>query len=214
MKTIKLTYKSPLTGSAQSDEVFQEHDGRIELSTESLYSLHVRSECVADYLDTNVEDLSEFVPEELKELIVKAVFGHYVVKDGEMYLITEIYARREPEDIEYSRIKEWITGQLSDGWGEGLEQESMLTEDDHYDMPAFDEDCCCLDCETIIVSVDYFIHPWSSHNWYLEFVESEEVEVDIPEMEEEPKESEIFKQTAREIINTLTELVNKLNEII
>lgn len=46
---------------------------------------------------------------------------------GKLWCVTEVQTHGELSPSEFSELTDWITGQFSDGWGEGLEQREIKT---------------------------------------------------------------------------------------
>lgn len=180
MKCYKLIYKSPMFGSVYCDDLFEESDNRVDLGPRGMYALYCRGNEVDSFLDSNIEELGEYVPDELKELVVQATFGKYDDDCCEMYFITEICVKQEPNDLQHRQIIDWITGQMSDGWGEGLEQREVFEETVYKKVPHFDKDTCTFEDDEERVYAHYYIHPWKSSDFYIELVDKEIADVDIP----------------------------------
>lgn len=207
MKCEKLTYKSPLYGSVYCEDCIDSPDSRVDFGPYGVLQLYNRGDDLMRFLSDRQEDLKEYVPEELEGLVVKAVFGIDYVEDGKVYLLTEMYVRQEPTEFQYRLILEWITGQLSDGWGEGLEQQQVLEEKVRFNKPIFDEDTCEFAEEEIHSTAYFYVHPWSSNcNWVLDLVSNETVELDI---EEPDKKEEVLK----DINENLVQILRKLEEL-
>lgn len=183
MKCKKFTYVSTLHGSVNCEELIQVDDGRVDFGPEGVYSLYNRVNNVGTWLDALEEDLTEYVPLDLKKLIVKAIFGKYIIVDETIQLITEIHVRKTPSVSEYDDIKEWVTGQLSDGWGESVEQKEVYVEDITVDTLEFDAYTCDFEQDTYKTEATYYIHPWASKDWCMERTDIEESEIDIPYQE-------------------------------
>lgn len=206
MKTTKLTYKSPLFGSVYCDALQDIDTRRVDISSEGVCKMYDRFSSMEKFLEDNTEDLSDFVPQELEGFVVKAVFGQVREEDGQMFLLTEIYVRKQPTDLQYKQIEDWISGQLSDGWGEGVEQREVACERMHYSTLLFDSDLCDFEEYEEDDTASYYIHPWASKDWYLQLDDIVEADLDIQEQDD--------KEVILEEIHTkLTELLEKLNEI-
>ena len=208
MKCIKLTYKSPLYGSVYCEGCVDSPDSRVDFGPYGVLQLYNRGDYLMRFLSDRSEDLKEHIPEELQELVVKAVFGIDYVEEGKVYLLTEIYAKQEPNPLQYAKIQDWMTSQLSDGWGEGLEQQQVLEENIRFNKTIFDDDTCEFVEEEICSTAYYYVHPWSSNcNWFLHLAYSETVELDIPEDDK--------KQAILEEINAnLVRIMNALKDIV
>lgn len=177
MKLKKYTFRSPLFGSIYCEELFSDTDGRFELSAQGMATLYDRfGDKLMMFLTDNIEDLAPHVPEKFRGLIVKAIFGEFDLQDGKMWLKTEIYAVDELSEEGIENICEWITGQMSDGWGESIEQRKWETERQYKKSTVFDEYSLEFEEEEEQVRVEYYINPWNSENFELipEDVEDEE----------------------------------------
>lgn len=179
MKCIKLTYISPLHGSVQCEDLIEENYGRIDFGSEGVYALYNRNYCVEEMLTSCIEDLVDHIPHKLKEVVIKAVFGKYNTIDGSVFLATEIYVKRQLDAEEGTLLEEWITGQLSDGWGEGVEQNAVFEEIITVNTRSFNEDECVFEEDCYNTTAFYYIHPWCCEDWSLELGGNEEVELDI-----------------------------------
>lgn len=179
MKCTKLTYTSPLHGTVVCEDVITDNDGRVDFGPDGVLELYNRSTSVEHYIADREEDLVEHIPDSLKKLVVKAVFGHYTIKDDCLYLATEIYAKREPNTEEGTLLEEWITGQLSDGWGESFEQNEVLEECVDIETVEFDPCTCEFERNSYRTEAYYYLHPWVYRDWSLELDNIEEVELDI-----------------------------------
>lgn len=50
-------------------------------------------------------------------------------RTGELWCVTEVQTYGDLSASEFAELTDWITGQLSDGWGEGMEQREIKVED-------------------------------------------------------------------------------------
>lgn len=183
MKCKKLIFKSPMFGSVDCEILEKDpcvNDGHVEIGPEGMYSLLHRECEIAQFLDSCLEELGEYVPEDLKHLVVRATFGIYRFTYDGVYFVTEIYTRQEPNEYEVDKIKKWIEGQMSDGWGESIEQQEALVETVDYTEVAFDEYTCEFEQIPQYVEAFYHIHPWRAYDFYLELDSIEDAELDIP----------------------------------
>ena len=105
-----------------------------------------------EYLQS--DDMTQFIDEDLKP-IVQSI--KWVLDDEESGRVI-VLANRELTTGESSRLSRWISGQCSDGLGEGFEQQPFAThesedesEDEYYD----DYEESSFDWETN----DYRLHP-------------------------------------------------------
>lgn len=177
MKLKKYTFKSPLYGSISCDELFPDTDGVFELSPNGMARLyHYDGEKLMMFLTDNLKDLAAHVPEKFKGLIIRAIFGEFGVQDDMMWLKTEIYAVDDLSDEGIKSICEWITGQLSDGWGESIEQREWKRSREIKKSTVLDEYTLEFEEEEEPVMVYYYINPWNCTEFevILEDVEEEE----------------------------------------
>lgn len=207
MKCIKLTYLSPMFGSVECHELLKDLNNPIDINPEGMKHLWSRQFEIQEFLESHVEDLKDHVPEILREVVVQATFGNHTIKNDQVYFSTEIYVRQELTEIQSMELTSWIAGQMSDGWGEGLEQYSAFYERVIYRKPFFDEFSCEFDYEENYAEAYYCIHPWRANDFYLDLYSKEEVELDIPEPD--------TKQSALdEIKAALIQVIEKLNDIL
>lgn len=181
MKLTKYTFRTPLFGSIDCEEVLSDTDGRIELSPEQMCKMYDKGAELLIFLSKNADDLSSCVPEELSSLILKAEFGDCALISGKMWLRTYIYTEDDVTDSGLEAIEEWITGQMSDGWGEGLEQKPWKTERVQKPVVYFDEYSLEFEKDEEFCLTYFYVHPWKSDEFeiYLEDAEDVEEEVEL-----------------------------------
>lgn len=206
MKCIKLTYKSPMFGSIQCHELEDVDYDRIELTPEEMEQLWNKHYELDLFLNKNYEDLAEYAPQELKDIVVKAMFGGYNKTDYGMFFLTEIYVREEPSHIQTCILSNWIEGQMSDGWGECVEQREFMEQNVYWTQPTFNTDECEWEIEDLRATVYYYVHPWNADKFTLELIEDEDVELDIPEPESKEDAIEQIKQDIAQILLKLEKL--------
>ena len=95
---------------------------------------------------------------------------------GTLYSWTEVTANRELTEIEKDALLDYLTGQFSDGYGEGLEQHEFNSYTETEESEEWDEE----EQETYMseydVRVDMYLHLWQRKNFHLEFVNAEDYE--------------------------------------
>lgn len=95
---------------------------------------------------------------------------------GTLYSWTEVTANRELNEIEKDALLDYLTGQFSDGYGEGLEQHEFNSYTETEESEEWDEE----EQETYMseydVQVDMYLHLWQPKNFHLEFVNAEDYE--------------------------------------
>ena len=94
-----------------------------------------------DYLTR--DDMTQYVDEDLKGTVERVQWR--LDGNGRDYEV-EVFALRELTDDESKRLSEWISGQNSDGLGEGFEQQDFAwvgghdREDYYHSMGWYDEE--------------------------------------------------------------------------
>lgn len=178
MKLTKYTFKTPLFGSIACENLLPDTDGRIDLTPEQMCRLYDQGEKLLMFLTENIEDLAPYVPEELENVVLRAIFGECAMLGGRMYLRTFIYTEEPLTEAGIYQIQKWITGQMSDGWGEGLEQREWWTRRIKKPTLYFDECSCDFEEDEEYQEVGYYAEPWSSKGFTIDLEEVEEVEED------------------------------------
>ena len=179
MKLKKYTFTTPLFGSIACEGLLPDTDGRIELSPEQMCRLYDQGEELHMFLDENMEDLASCVPEELKNVVLRAVFGDCAMLGGRMYLRTYIYTEESLNETGIDQVQEWITGQLSDGWGEALEQREWMSKRISKPTIYFDEYSLEFEEDEEMYEVGYYADPWNCGGVIVDLEEIEEVEEDV-----------------------------------
>ncbi len=188
MKLMKYTFRTPLFGSIQCEELLSDTDGCIDLSPSQMYGMYNKGEELLMFLTQNMENLSYCVPEELEDVILCAEFGECSILGCKMWLLTHIYTEHSLTEEGTARIREWISGQMSDGWGEGLEQRAWKTDRVKKPVLYFDELTLEFEEDEEMCEVSYYVHPWSPDEFYIYLDNCEEVE----------------KETEFEVVATMT----------
>ena len=64
--------------------------------------------------------------------IVKSIMLDFIEKDNQLYTEILCISNKKLNDEEIKNLKEYITGQFSDGFGEGFEQHTFYLENNKY----------------------------------------------------------------------------------
>lgn len=179
MKLTKYTFRTPLFGSISCEEVLSDTDGRVELSPEQMCKMYDKGPELLLFLSENAEDLAFAVPDELKNVVLRAEFGDCAMIGGRMYLRTYIWTEEDVDETAICRLMDWITGQMSDGWGEGLEQRAWKDESVSTPTMYFDEYSCEFEQDFQYHQVFYYVHPWNSDEFEIYLEDAEDVEEDM-----------------------------------
>lgn len=178
MKLMKYTFRTPLFGSIDCEEVLSDTDGRIDLSPEQMCKLYDQGPELLLYLSENAQDLASCVPEEMDGAVLRAEFGDCAMISGKMWLRTYVWVDGDLTESRVETIQEWIIGQMSDGWGEGLEQLAWKTEAVRTPVLYFNEDYLEFEEDHENRRVAYYVHPWNSKDFEIYLEDAEEVEED------------------------------------
>ena len=112
-----------------------------------------------DYLSED-EMVSYLDKDDIGSSVIEAIEDIYWVLKDEQSGYIELKTNRKLSDKELKPISEWVSGQNSDGLGEGFEQQDFanypLDEDDEYDD------------EWVMASFD-----WQTNDYIFEFIREE-----------------------------------------
>ena len=206
MKLKKYTFRTPLYGSIQCEELLPDTDGRIELSPVQMARMYdINGQELMMFLTENVVDLASCVPQEFRNGVRHAEFGDFAILGGKMWLKTYIYTEDGLNDEEITHIQEWIRGQMSDGWGEGLEQRAWMTDRVRKPVVYFEESTMEFDTYEELCDVSYYVNPWNSEEFFVVLDDCEEVE------EEEPKLD--AQEALKQIQEMMAQIVGIINRI-
>lgn len=90
---------------------------------------------------------------------------------GELVSWTEVIATQELNEYQKFQLLEYITGQFSDGFGEGLEQQPFLTETIDDTREEWNEEEQEVETVPCSEEIQYFAHLWTADDFTLEFVD-------------------------------------------
>lgn len=187
MKIKKWTLRSPITASISCDfEFTNQLDGRtqdnmnldcggaarlVEIYPDIQYALsNMEKEDLVEHFDKN--DGS----------IYRIEFGDWALFNGRLYHLCQVYTKAELEELPAS-VFDFITGQLSDGWGEGKEQDYVYRGTVEYSTPYFDTDSG-FELEEFEEKFEVYLHYWDAEDFDISIYNIDEEEVDwVPEKE-------------------------------
>ena len=146
------------------------------------YTEEISAEELAEYLmeisamfSRGLDDeLAQYINEDFETGIKESVTEIWVnvkVIDGEMYSWTEVTTNRELTENEKSELLEYLTGQFSDGFGEGLEQQEFESYTNTDINEGYDEDTQEYYMDEEETEVYMYLHLWNSKDFKLEFVD-------------------------------------------
>lgn len=198
MKAKKWTVVSPVTVSISADTPFfldeccGEEQESFDLDMSQSATLVNSSDSLSSFLaNMEKEDLREYYEEDRN--IYKIVFGDSRITEDCDRIIALTYVYTSPELQELPRsVLDFISGQLSDGWGEGKEQEEVKlctyyrnTQNFSVESGEMEEE------EEGPYSVYAYVHFWQPNNFYLNVEE-------LPEYADILDEKEILRNAIKE----------------
>ena len=175
MKQHKYTVKGTLSGSRYYEE----------------YTEWVSPEELADYMEEISALFSRDPEDELAQYIRDDSPIHGVVTEiwvgvkninGTLYSWTEVTANRELTEIEKDALLDYLAGQFSDGYGEGLEQQAFNSYTETVEEEDWDEETQEWYIYPHDIEVNMYLHLWQSDDFKLEFVNAEDYEVEKPKV--------------------------------
>ena len=186
MKTTHFRFRTPCYGRIYDDGVFEGtpyENGGQEIGAATMARLYARYPQLSQFLERNKEEMTQYIDSENKPLedVVRLELGDYGVFNGRFYLIHHVWIKGQIDEIseeELQAVEEYIMGQLSDGWGEGLEQREWLDHDVEWSQPYFDEDSAEFDEECFRDTASYYVVPWNAEMTITQ-LDSEECELDV-----------------------------------
>lgn len=124
--------------------------------------------------------------------IVTEIWVGVKVIEKDLYSWTEVTAKRELTETEMEALLDYLTGQFSDGYGEGLEQHSFNSYTDTETSEEWDEEEQEYYENEYDVQVEMYLHLWHhGDDFKLEFVE---IEKDISWLECARKDGDITSE--------------------
>ena len=186
MKTTHFRFRTPCYGRIYGDSVFEGtpyEDGGQEISAIAMANLYESHPELSEFLERNKEEMTQYIDSKNKPLedVVRLELGDYGVFNGKFCLVHHVWIKGQIDEIseeELSAVEEYIMGQLSDGWGEGLEQREWMNRYVEWSRPYFDEYSADFEEEDFRDNVSYYLVPWNSEIEITQ-LDSEECELDV-----------------------------------
>lgn len=170
MKTTYFRFKTPCYGRIYGESVFEgtpyESEGQ-DIDASAMANLYERYPELSQFLDRNKEEMTQYIDSENKPLedVVRLELGDYGVFNGRFCLVHHVWIKGQLDEIseeEIHAVEEYIMGQLSDGWGEGLEQREWMDQDVEWSRLYFDTDSAEFEEEYFRDNVSYYLVPWNT----------------------------------------------------
>ena len=162
---VKYVIKGTLTGS-KCYESSTETMNDIELVE---YAYEIKQLLTGDYNDNLADYLHE---DDIIYGVVTEIRVDINIINGRMCSWTEVTANKQLTDEQKTELLDYLSGQFSDGYGEGLEQQEFITFTDTEYEETWDEDEQANYTEQYDVEVSCYLHLWQSHDFKLEFVDA------------------------------------------
>lgn len=186
MKTTHFRFTTPCSAVINAENILTDNpysEGIIYMSPTGTARLYDRHPALSQFLERNKEDATQFIDdtEPLLKNVVRMELGDYGVFDSEFCLIHHVWIKGgldETSQEEIDAVKEYIIGQLSDGWGEGLEQREWMVESVNWTRPYFDEDSCEFDEQDVEETAYYYLKPWDDDT-DIQLLDSDEEELKV-----------------------------------
>ncbi len=186
MKTTHLRFTSPCQCRIYAEEAFYgtpfQEEGQLLDSFKTAH-LYERYSDLSIFLNHEQEEVTEFLDSKFIEKtdVVKMLLGDYGVFNGEFCLVHHVWVKGQLDEISedaISEIQDYISGQLSDGWGESLEQISWMEDQIHWTVPYFDEYTLEWEEEERSSEVSYNLEPWG-RGVFVTYMDNEPCELAI-----------------------------------
>lgn len=173
MEQYKYYIKGTVMGSKSSDWDTEDMDAR-ELA-------HYLSDIEELFTRDEDDNLAQYIWEDDEYEgklygIVTEIWPGVKVIDDTLYSWTEVSTTRKLSDEEKNILLDYVKGQFSDGYGEGLEQRAFCTDTEYEEGEEYDERSGEYFYEEYEIDVEMYLHLWHCHKFRLEFAEPDETE--------------------------------------
>ena len=161
-------YKYYVKGTVKGSKCYETH-------TEDMYywELLDYAEEIQDLFTKDpVDELAQYIHDDcIIHGVVTEIWVSVKIIDKIMYSWTEVTANRSLTDIEKGALLDYLTGQFSDGYGEGLEQQEFGSETEYESEEVWDEESQEYYEDEWEVRADMYLHLWQPKGFQLELVE-------------------------------------------
>lgn len=165
MEQYKYYVKGTVKGTASCDNYVEDIDSR-QLKLEFLDEINELFQ--RDPSDELAQYIHENSP--IYGVVTEIWVGVKVIND-DLYSWTEVTASRELTTVEKKALLDYLTGQFSDGYGEGLEQIDFATYTETEEEELWDEEEEEYYTDEYEYDVSCYFHLWSHKNFKLELID-------------------------------------------
>lgn len=157
-----------LIGEVTFSQAFQNEV--VQLGSDTSYFEELCEAVEDDFEDTmGPSGLAEYLDyeyEKLEDGIINSIMVTVAIKNNKVISIAEVKANRELTPSELEIIKEYISGQYSDGWGEGFEQHAIKYVDEEVEYEDYDEEDGSVNIEYETEQTEIYAHFWDGDTEY------------------------------------------------
>ncbi len=126
----------------------------------------IRDAVISDMSEMGSKGLAEYLDPKYNKVIYPYIVSIIVTVENAR-AITIVKANKELTSEEKDAVKDYISGQFSDGWGEGFEQQTLDEWTEEGESEEWDEE----EQESYMEEYDYKVTMsasfWDSRNWYI-----------------------------------------------
>lgn len=126
---------------------------------------------IKEFIEDEKTELAQYIDDRyacIKGVVTEIYVGVTLFKGG-LCSLTEVTATRELNNEEKIALLDYLTGQFSDGWGEGVEQREFATEVVTEEEECYDEEEDCCYTEEYDVTTHLYLHFWQPKGFMLAF---------------------------------------------
>lgn len=174
MKLYHYHVKTPVVASVGCEDLSNfypfDKNGTKDIDAQEAAEMHDAEPYFQEHIDRETCNLAEYLREEspLMSCITRIEPKELDIGEGKLYLITAVDSTEELDEEKIKLLEEYISGQFSDGWGEGLEQREVAEIQVRLQEPSWDAAAWDINMETTNTVCAYvYMHVWNSSNFWI-----------------------------------------------